>query len=178
MNDEFAKKIGKETMDDARNEVRAQLLERKQYNDKVAMKNQIMEQLLKKHAFDLPETMVARQLKVLTEKAENELKQKGVDEKTMESHKAELKDQLTRESENKVKLYFILDAIANIEKVESTDEETEEWIRNLAVSYNQPFDKVKEYYRENDLIGGLEEQIREDKTLDFLLDEAEIVEKK
>lgn len=178
VNDELAKKIGKDTLQEAREEIRSQLLERKESNAKINMKNQILEDILKRHKMDLPETIVARQLKVLMEKAENELLQKGVTKEVIEEHKAKLEEQLSKEAENKVKSYFLLDEIANIEKIEVTDEEVDNWMASLAASYNQSLDDVKKYYKEHDLIGGLKEQLREEKTLDFLLSEAVITEKK
>lgn len=174
INDELAKKLGKDTMDEVRQEIRTQLIERKEADTRISMKNQIMEQLLKDHSFDLPGSMVARQLKVLMEKSENELTRKGVDAGTIESHKEKLKDQLSKEAENKVKLYFILGTIADRENIDVTDEETDNWLRPLADTYKQPFEEVKKYYQEHDLIDGLKEQLREEKTLDLLLSEAVI----
>ena len=127
------------------------------------MKNQIIEHLLKKHSFDLPESMVKRQLKVLMQKAEDELTQKGVKKEEIESHKEKLKEQLSKEAEGKVKLYFILDEIANRESIDVTSEEVDNWIKELADSYKQPFENVKKYYTEHNLIDGLKEQLREEK---------------
>ena len=177
LNEEFAKKLEKNSIDEMKEELRAQLLARKEYNEKVKMKNQIMEELLKKNTFDVPESMVERQLDVLVEKAQNELAQKGVDQKTIESEKDKLKESLKKDAENKVRLYFILDRIASEEKIAVEDNEVEDWIRALADSYKQPFENVKKYYEEKNLLPGLKEQLREDKTLDFLLSEASIAEK-
>lgn len=178
LDDELAKKAGKETLDELRSELKEQLAQRKEADEKISMKNQIMTSLIQKHPFDIPESMVARQLKVLMDKAENELAQKGVQKDVIESHKEKLKDQLLKEAENKVRLYFILDAIASKENVEVSDEEIDNWIKTLATSYNQPFEDVKKYYQEHKLVEGLREQLREDKTLDLLLAEAVITEKK
>ena len=177
LDDELAKKMGKEKIEELRDELKSQLLQRKEADARIVMKNQIMEQLLKKHSFDMPATMVERQLKVLMERAENDLRSKGVSNEAIEEHKEKLKKQLAKEAENKVCLYFILDVIADQEKVEVTDEEEDEWLKSLAASYSQPFDKVKKYYQDNNLLDGLKEQLREDKTLDLLLEEATITKK-
>ena len=106
------------------------------------------------------------------------LRIKGLDEIIIRNEfKEKLKKQLVKEAENKVCLYFILDVIADQEKVEVTDEEEDEWLKSLAASYSQPFDKVKKYYQDNNLLDGLKEQLREDKTLDLLLEEAIITKK-
>ncbi|MGB2600608.1 MAG: trigger factor [Candidatus Omnitrophota bacterium] len=177
LDDELAKKMGKETISEVRDEIKTQLLERKDANEKINMKNQIMEQLLKKYSFDIPESMVKRQLKVLMDRAEADLLQKGVDKESIEGHKEKLKDQLAREAEDKVKIYFILDEIASVEKIVVEDEEIEEWLKGLAASYSQKYEDVKKYYEEHNLMDGLKEQLREEKTLDFLVEEASVTGK-
>jgi trigger factor len=177
LDDELAKKMGKETISEVRDEIKTQLLERKDANEKINMKNQIMEQLLKKYSFDIPESMVKRQLKVLMGRAEADLLQKGVDKESIEGHKEKLKDQLAREAEDKVKIYFILDEIASVEKIVVEDEEIEEWLKGLAASYSQKYEDVKKYYEEHNLMDGLKEQLREEKTLDFLVEEASVTGK-
>ncbi len=176
LDDELAKKIGKENIDDLRQEIRSQLLERKEANARVLLTNQLLEQLLKSHDFDLPASMVARQLKVLMEKMEAELVQKGVDAAAIETNKKTIEKKLAAEAENKVRLYFILDKIADNEKIQVTEEETANWLKSLADSINKPFEEVKKYYEEHDLLDGLREQLREEKTMDFLLSEAAINE--
>ena len=177
LNDGFAEKMGKGTLEEVRSDIKANLAARKEANEKIKMKNQIMEQLLNKHVFDVPESMVKRQLKVLMEKAENELLQRGVDKDQIESHKGKLEEQLTKEARDKVSLYFILHEVANAEDISVTDEEADDWLKALAASYGQPFENVKKYYEEHGLMDGLREQLTEEKTLDFLVEEAVVTEK-
>ncbi|MGB3242736.1 MAG: trigger factor [Candidatus Omnitrophota bacterium] len=177
LDDTLAKKLKKENISEVREELRSELMERKAHNSKVNMKNQIMEQLLKGHSFDVPGAMVERQLDVLVERAQSELAEKGVDKETIESQKDELKKRLKGDAEKKIRLYFILNEIANENKIAVEDEEVDNWLKSLADSYNQPFEEVKKYYKEKDLTDGLKEQLREGKTLDFLLSEASVTEK-
>ncbi|MDP8299042.1 MAG: trigger factor [Candidatus Tantalella remota] len=177
IDDELAKKIGKDSIAEAREEIKSQLLEKKEANVKVEMQNQILDQLLKAHTFSLPESMVKRQLEVLIQKAENDLLHKGVEKEAIESHKEKLSEQLGKEAENKVRAYFILDEIGNREDVKVSDEDVDQWLSALAASYSQPVESVKKYYEEHDLINGLREQLREEKTLEYLLSEASVNEK-
>jgi trigger factor len=177
LDDELAKKVGKETLGELREDIKGQLLARKEENERISMKNQILEQLIKRHQFPLPATLVARQLKVLMERAENDLLQRGVEKDAIESHKDKIKDQLSKEAEDKVRVYFILDEVSKRENVNVTEEEIDSWISALAASYNKPFEEVKKYYQDNDLTGGLYEQLKEEKSLELLLAEAEIARK-
>ncbi|MDP8258154.1 MAG: trigger factor [Candidatus Aadella gelida] len=176
-NDDFAKKVGKEDIKSVKEEITSQLKERKEANEKTKVKNQIIEQLISKHKFDLPKSMVERQLKVFLDRAENELMQKGAAKEDIEAQKEKMMGKLREEAENKVRVYFILDDIAKKENIEVNNEEVDAWLKRLAASYNQSFEDTKKYYEENGLLGGLMEQLREDKTLDFLVEEAVITQK-
>jgi len=174
IDDDLAKKAGKDTIPELSNEMRDQIYKRKEFNEKINMKNQVMEYLLKNHSFDVPHSMVRRQLKVLVEKAEDNLLKKGMPEASVREHHDKLEEQLLPDAENKVKLYFILESIVESENIVVSPEEIDQWLQTLAESYNKSFEEVKNYYHEHDLVGGIEEQIKEDKTLDFLLSEASI----
>ncbi len=177
IDDELAKKAGKESLNELREDIKSQLLERKTLNNNINMKNQILEYLINKHTFDVPSSMVKRQLSVLLEKAEHELLTKGVSKDVINSQKDSLKEKLLPEAENKVRVYFILDKIAQEENIGVTDEEIDRYIEEQAKAYEQPLENVKKYYVENDLVEGLKEQLREDKTLDILLGEASVESK-
>lgn len=177
LNDELAKKVGKEKIEDLKEEIKAKILESKEAELRTGMKDQVIGFLLKKHSFELPPSMVKRQFDVLMTKAEDELTQKGLDAAAIETHKEELGKKLVENAKDKVKLYFVLDKIADAENLSVAEEEIDGWIKALAGSLNQPYDKVKKYYEEHDLMGGLAEQLREEKTLDFLVDEASVSEK-
>jgi len=174
LDDGLAKKLGKETIGECKEEIKTQLMERKEAGSKVEMENQILEEMLKKNPVALPESLVKRQMKVLMDRAEDDLAKKGLDKGSIESHRDKLKAQLRKEAEDKVKAYFLLSAVADRENIEVTDEETDNWLSSLAASYNKPFEDIKKYYEQHDLIGGLREQLREEKTLDFLLSEAAV----
>jgi len=177
LDDELAKKVGKETISQVRDEIRAQLLERKELDAKMKMRNQIIEFLLQKNSFDVPESMVKKQMDVLMKRAEDDLVRKGVDKAAIESNREALAGKVAAEARNKVKLYFILDDIAKQENITVSGEEVDDLLRSMADHYKQDFEDVKKYYEDNDLIGGLKEQISEEKTLDFLLSEAAVTVK-
>ncbi|MDD4013283.1 MAG: trigger factor [Candidatus Omnitrophica bacterium] len=177
LDDELAKKLGKEKMDEVRQEIQGRILEGKENDSKVVMKDQIVSYLLKKHSFDLPPVMVKRQHEVLLARAEDDLKQKGVSPEDIASKKDELRTKLLEDARDKVKLYFVLDKIAAEEKIGVTEEDVEAWFRSLAASLGKPYENVRKYYEEHGLVGGLEEQLREEKTLEFLLEQASVNEK-
>jgi trigger factor len=68
-----------------------------------------------------------------------------------------------------LKRFRIIDFVANKEKIKAAQEEVDREITTIAASYNQPFDQVKRLFRQNGTTNKIREDIRERKTLDFLI---------
>jgi trigger factor len=173
INDDLASKVGKKNIEEVKQEISSQLLQRKEADLAADLKNQVAQKLLKDTSFEVPATMVKRQLEVLLKQYESDLERKGVDKNTIQQNRPELEKKLEKTAREKVKLYFILDAIADKENIEIKESEVDDWLKALAGSYNKKFEEVKKYYREHDLLQGVAEELREAKTLDMLVEEAE-----
>jgi trigger factor len=70
-----------------------------------------------------------------------------------------------------LKRFRIIDFIAEKERIKASQEEVDKEISAIAVSYNQPFDQVKRMFRQNGTTNRIREDIRERKTLDYLIGE-------
>jgi trigger factor len=73
-----------------------------------------------------------------------------------------------------VRTFLILEKIAGQEGITVTDEEAEDRLREISERTNQKFDVVKRYYEKNGLIPEVKAGIMSNKTLDFLLQKANI----
>ena len=69
-----------------------------------------------------------------------------------------------------------MDEIANIEKIESNDEDLKESYRTISAQSGKTEDEVRNYYEKEDLVDSLKEKLREGKTIQFLLGKAEITQ--
>jgi len=176
LNDDFAKTMKAENIDALRKDIEAQLFARKENTLKINMENQILSKLLKDNKFNVPSNLVKRQKEVLVKRLEGELIQKGLPKEETEKKIKELDPKLEADAFNKVRIYFILEDIASREKIQVSDEDIEERIRSIALSTGRPADEIRAYYEKENLIEGLAEEIKENKALDFLLNEANINE--
>ena len=83
-----------------------------------------------------------------------------------------------------IKRYKIIDYVATREKIKATQAEVDRQVEQLAAAYGQPFDKLKQSLRANGTTNRIRSDIRERKTLDFLIGEyvpektEEVAEKK
>ena len=81
-------------------------------------------------------------------------------------------------AERTIKRQRIIDYIAQKEKIQATQEEVDAEIKKLALQYNQPFETLKQTLRQNGTTLRIREELREQKTLDFLIDELPVAAEK
>jgi len=86
-------------------------------------------------------------------------------------------EEFTPRAEKEIKAGFILEAIIEKEGIELTPEEEEAKLKELADRYQMNVEKLKDQLGEP-AMARLREQWLEEKTLDFLLTEARIKERK
>ena len=90
------------------------------------------------------------------------------------SKKDEIFGYASQGAKERVRSSFILDAIAQAEKITVTEAEMEERLESMATRYRIPVDKLKAQLDERGGLGEVEEQILVAKTLDFLLANAKV----
>jgi len=174
LDNEFAKDLGVQTIEKFKEGVRDQLRQKKESNNRVNMKNQIIDKLLKECNVAVPPLMVTRQYEVLMKRMEEELLTKGIPKDAVSEKKKELEPKLKIDAENQVRIYFMLEAIAVKENVKVDPKNLDKRFEEIGRMSQQDAKTVREYYEKNNLIDGLLVQLREEKTLDWLLGHAEI----
>jgi len=176
LDDALAKDIGLESIKKLEENLSRQLLERKEAGELINVKNQILDKLLKDYKFDVPSSMVKRQFDVLLKQTEEELLRRGIHKESVSDKLRELRPKLKIDAASKIKIYFLLDDISNAEGIKVSEEDFTEKFESIARMSNQHIDSVRGYYKKNDLMGGLEEQLKEEKTLDWLVSVSNIEE--
>lgn len=179
LNDDFARELGlgqtwAEAEEKIREEVRANLenLRRGMIADAVAIK------LVELHQFEVPQTLLQRELSHLVERRVRELSQWGIDPKYLD-YKAIAKE-LTPQAVLNIRLRYILDKYANSRGIQVSTEELQEKIKELAKTYERPVEEIREFLHRENLLPVLEEDIRREKALEDIISKAVVreVEKK
>ncbi len=97
-----------------------------------------------------------------------------LDSAAMDSQK--IRESLTPTAENEVRGSLILEKVAEAEKLSVSEDEVEQRLQRLATQLNQRVEAVKNYYEKKDRLEDLRALMLEEKTLDFLLSKAKIIE--
>jgi trigger factor len=87
-----------------------------------------------------------------------------------------MKENYRNEAEKQVKCSLLIEVIAQKEDITVGDDEVEEKLKEIAKSNNQEVEKVRDFYRKQGLWEGFKVKLLENKSLDFLLERAEIAE--
>jgi trigger factor len=139
---------------------------------------QLVERLMERYDFPLPQILVDYEVESLLADSKNYIARLGREWSdylaTAGKTEEELRAQYLEEAQRRVKSTLLVEAIARAEGIEATTQDIEAEINALAEQYGQPRERILEMMRSNldTLISG----IVRTKTLDFLLDNAKIVE--
>ena len=152
------------------------LIRKQENNVKTDMINQVLEWLLKNALFSPPQGLVDQEAERLIQEAKDNLRKRNVPNDQIEKRDAELRANLKNEAARRVRLLFLLDEIAKIEKIEVSDEEIDQALEVLARQSRTSKEELKKHYIENNLMTSLKGQLRENKVIDFLIDNANIKE--
>ena len=156
LGDEWAKNFGKESMEALREAIRKDVARYKQSESYEGMKEELFEKLLGLVSFELPESLVAKQKERLIEQAR---KYKQPEEGAAEK------------AASQVKLYFILQKIAEAEHIDVDELELDKRLAGLAAQSQRPLEEVRKVFEED-----VRESMREAKTVEFLLANAKLEE--
>lgn len=175
LDDEFAKKYGQETLESLREAVKQSLISHRKKSFKGQSQQTIMEQLLEKADFMLPESLVKiREERILAEVRQRMGRQGAEAEEALEKTLETMQPEARKEAELFTRMHILLLEIARKENLQVSRQEAEMHLYSMAMREGADFAKVRESYERAGLMGELMERILADKAMDFIYDKAVI----
>ena len=123
-----------------------------------------------------PLALVQQESQSLLQKIVHDNQERGVSEEEIRSHQGELLASAQKNAEEKVRLNFILAAIAEKEAIAVTAEEMNGYLTMLAERYQMPLPKLVKELQKRRAIAGIQEELLFNKTLEFLISHAKVTE--
>jgi trigger factor len=177
LDDDFAKDVGDHaTLVELKARLRQDLEEQRNALADQAAKDKLLSRLIEKTPFDLPKSMIDRQVQALTSRAEWRLANQGVRIDPQDPERQKIRETLQPAAEREVRSMLILEKIAEIEKIAVGDDELGQRLEKIARELNQRPEALRSLYQREDRLEDLRAQLREEKTLDFVLNHAKITE--
>jgi trigger factor len=174
--DEFAKDLGDwDTLTALRAAIKERLLANDEREIDGEVKSAIVEVIVQKAAFEVPEALVERHMNARLETAMRGLAQQGVDPKKLGTDRwKEYRDSMREPSEKAARAELLLDEIARREEVGVLETELDAEIERLAKRMGRPKAALRQQLEKEGDIASLAGRIRESKTLDLLKASARI----
>ncbi|MCM3739932.1 trigger factor [Oceanobacillus luteolus] len=174
LDDEFAKDVDDEveTLEALKAKKKEQLTEQKKQAADTAKREKLIEQASEKVEVEIPEVMVENELDQMLSEFEQRLQMQGM---TLEMYSQfsgqdedALKEQMKEDAAKRVKTSLTLEAIADAENLEATEEDVNQELENMAGMYGVDKEQLVQ------ILGGNTETIKNDlkirKAIDFLVE--------
>jgi len=170
LNDEFAKSLGEfETVDALRARVREGMEHEKKHRAEHDAKEKLMDELVRRNEFPVPEALVERQVDVRLERGLRALAAQGLRAEDMKKMDLERLRSGQRDAALKeVKSSLILEKIADAEKLEVSDAEIDKEIEALATQMKQTPEAIRTRLTRDGALDRIRGRIRNEKALEFL----------
>lgn len=117
IDDSLAKGLGYPNLKELEDTIKRQMELTKAQESRNDIENQIAEELLKNSELEIPQSSLTKQLDYLVEDARHRMTHQGVKKEEIESKEQAIREKLRPLAVNDVKLYFILDKIAELENI-------------------------------------------------------------
>ena len=149
LDDEFAADKGHDTLAEYKEEVKKNLVEKKEEEAKRTKEDEAIQKIIDKSKMDIPEAMIKTQCETMVEEFAQRIAQSGL---TMEQYLQfsgitvdQLMEQVKPEATTRIQSSLVLEAIVKAENIEVSDEEMDAEIEKMAKTYGMEADKLKEY---------------------------------
>jgi trigger factor len=179
INEEFAKTLGMESLDKLKEAARARLAAEYAGATRQRVKRMLLDRLDEAHRFEAPPSLVDQEFNLMWNSIRAEMESGGksfADEDTTEEA---AKEEYRKIADRRVRLGLVLSEIGEKNKITVTEDEVSRAVIERARAMPGREKEVWEYYQKNpNALAQLRAPIYEDKVVDFLLELANVTEKK
>lgn len=179
LDDGFARRLGEYAgVEELRAGIRKELEEEARRKIEAQTKEAIVDQLLKLHEFEVPESLVSFQIDSMVREARRRLVVHGMREEETKALTAQMRERYRDSAIRSVRSSLILQAIAEKEGLEVTEEILRKSMERIARETGRDLSQVEKIYQRPEAMESLKESVREELALDFLKQGAKMVARK
>ena len=178
IDEELAKRIGFENLDELRAAVASQIQREFDSIGRMRIKRDLLDALSKQANFDVPPSMVEGEFAQIWARVESDLKEGKLDDEDKGKDEETLKVEYRPIAERRVRLGLLLSEIGRQNGIQVQPDELTRAMRAEAARYPGQEAAVIEFFRKNpQAADSLRGPIYEDKVIDFILELAKVEEK-
>jgi len=175
LDDDFAKSLGEfETLEALRTELKKQLDTRREHDEQRALQEKVVDAVIARHEFTVPDALVMRQVAHRIEHARESVRRQGVDPEKMPWDYEKLIAELRPGAEKAVRRALLLEAIADNEAIAPTDTDLDAEVEKIAQASQRPTPALRRMMEKSGDLEGLRQGIRDRMTLELLVANAKV----
>ncbi len=176
LDDEFAKDASEfDTLEQLKESIKKRLQEENEHRAKHETEDAVIKAIADVNNVEIPSGMIETEIDNIAKDVEARLSYQGI---TFENYlkmigktTEDFRKEYSKQAEENVKTRLLLEAIANVEKIDTTEQEIMEKIKEMAEKYNKKEEELKD---NEQLKNYLKENLKTEKVIDFLVKNAKI----
>lgn len=173
----FLKGFGVDSAEQWEERIREDIKRQKEQQSDGLKRQQIIDELVKAVAVELPQSAIEQEREGILRDVVARNQQRGVTEEQLDAEKEGIYARATEDATQRVKAQFILGEISEKEKIKVENEDMQRAILSQAMQMRvAPDQLVKELQKNRELLVNLQRNVLLQKTLDFLVESAKVVE--
>lgn len=144
LDDEFAKDVGDyKSLKDLKAEIKKGLGEQVKIRNENEKRSLILQKIIEENPFELPESIVNDYVSKMVNQSENRNHPQSDGQENIEKIKKVYK----KYAENEFRVYYVLEKLRELEKIEVNDDEIDNEIKKVANSMNMDIEQYKKLYK-------------------------------
>ncbi len=176
VNEDFARQLGVADGDTARlrSDIRANLEREVAQRVRTRTKANVMDALLGLASFDVPKSLVDSENQVLSARAIDDLKARGVDPKQLPPIP---EDTFAEQAERRVRLGLIVAEVVREHGLQAKPDQIRQQIEEFAQAYENPGEVIRHYFGDRSRLAEVEAIVVEQNVVDWALTKAQVTER-
>ena len=180
IDDEFAKDVSEfDTLKELKASIKEKLVEEKKNQAKYQLEEAAIKTVSDNTTIDIPSGMIENEIDNILKEIDGRLAYQGLNLeqylKMLNKSEDDMRKEYESQAAESVKTRLVLEAIVKAEKIEATDAEIEEKIKEMAANYGK---KEEDLLNNENLKDYLKNNITTEKAIRFIVDNAKISEAK
>jgi len=172
----FLADLGFQTEDELRQALREQMVQKINEDIATAMREQVNRYLLDNTLLDLPQKLTGRQADRIVSRRAVDLMMRGMPREQVEGNIERLRTGAAEEGSRELKLFFILQKLANDMNIDVDEGELNGRVAMMAIQRGVRPETLKQEMSKDGSLANLYVQLREQKAIDKVLEQAQIEE--
>ncbi|WP_088103736.1 trigger factor [Halalkalibacter urbisdiaboli] len=176
LDDEFAKDVNEnvETLDELKKELKDKLQKDKEHEADHEIRDTLVEKAAENATIDIPEAMVNTEVDRMLQEFEQRLQMQGMNLDMYYQFSGQdadaMREQFKTDGEKRVRINLTLEAIAETEGLEVSDEDVDNELEKMAEMYQRSVEEIKSIFAAQGGFDGIKADLKIQKAVEYLVE--------